>query len=213
MIDDVTKQLIEKLKQLSDTGKVISKQFLQKHFEINERLYDLSLSNVILNAEDDDLLCHFEKFREQYLSKIDELCKTNRLHVRKLSQQDKCVITSLSTNTIVSREENAYFALQKLFTEALAVQERYSNALKLVTETSDFDSIIRQLLYYNEKSSQSTMINVIRQVMELINFMQEELRELSMCSEVLDDNEYLLTDRLDQWNHYLEAQKELENEQ
>jgi hypothetical protein len=212
MIDNVTKQLIEKLKQLSDAGKVISKQFLQKHFEINERLYDLSLSNVILNAEDDDLLRHFEKFREQYLTKIDELCKTNHLHVRKLSQQDKCVITSLSTNAIVSREENAYFALQKLFTEALAVQERYSNALKLVTETSDFDSIISQLLYYNEKSSQSTIVNVIRQVMELINFMQEELRELSMCSEVLDDNEYLLTDQLDQWNHYLEAQKELENE-
>lgn len=213
MIDDVTKQLIEKLKQLSDAGKVVSKQFLQKHFEINERLYDLSLSNVILNAEDDDLLRHFEKFREQYLTKIDELCKTNHLHVRKLSRQDKCVITSLSTNAIVSREENAYFALQKLFTEALAVQERYSNALKLVTETSDFDSIISQLLYYNEKSSQSTMINVIRQVMELINFMQEESIALSQCSEVLDDNEYLLTDQLDQWNHYLEAQKELENEQ
>lgn len=213
MIDSVTKQLIEKLKQLSDAGKVISKQFLQKHFEINERLYDLSLSNVILNAEDDDLLRHFEKFREQYLTKIDELCKTNRLFVRKLSQQDKCVITSLSTNAIVSREENEYFSLQKLFTDALAVQERYSNALKLVTENSDFDSIISQLLYYNEKSSQSTIVNVIRQVIELINFMQEELRVLSLCSEVLDDNEYLLTDQLDQWNHYLETQKELENEQ
>lgn len=213
MIDDVTKQLIDKLKQLSDAGKAISKQFLQKHFEINERLYDLSLSNVILNAEDDDLLRYFEKFREQYLEKIDELCKTNRLYIKNLSRQDRCVITSLSTKSIVSREENAYFSLQKLFTEALAVQERYSSALKLVTENSDFDSIISQLLYYDEKSSQSTMVNIIRQVMELINFMQEESRALSTCSEVLDDNEYLLTDQLDQWNHYLEAQKELENEQ
>lgn len=99
-----------------------------------------------------------------------------------------------------------------MFTEALAVQERYSNAIKLVTENSDFDSIISQLLYYNEKSSQSTIVNVIRQVMELINFMQEESSALSQCSEVLDDNEYLLTDQLDQWNHYLETQKELENE-
>ena len=213
MIDSVTKQLIDKLKQLSDAGKVISKQFLQKHFEINERLYDLSLSNVILNAEDDDLLRYFEKFREQYLEKIDELCKTNRLYIKNLSRQDRCVITSLSTKAIVSREENAYFELKKLFTEALAVQERYSSALKLVTENSDFDSIVSQLLYYDEKSSQSTIVNVIRQVMELINFMQEESRVLSQCSEVLDDNEYLLTDQLDQWNHYLEAQKELENEQ
>lgn len=212
MVDGVTKQLIEKLKQLSDAGKVISKQFLQKHFEINERLYDLSLSNVILNAEDDDLLCYFEKFRDQYITKIDELCKTNRLRVHKLSQHDKYIITSSSVKSIVSRETLEYVAIQELFTNVFNVKEQYSSSIKLVTENSDFDSIISQLLYYDEKSSQSTMVNIIRQVMELINFMQEESRVLSACSEVLDDNTYLLTEQLDQWNKYLEEQKELENE-